>query len=72
MVHWQWAIYENAYYAEQRGLLGASEMSDRIFGRAVTDATMPPGGALGVDLRAILGEWVMAGAPRSAPEGGRP
>ena len=25
MVHWQWAIYENAYYAEQRGLLGASE-----------------------------------------------
>ena len=25
MVHMQWAIYENAYYAERRGLLGSSE-----------------------------------------------
>ncbi len=47
------------------GLEGALEKKDRIFARAVNNEpfAMPPGMPLSLELKAVLGEWVMAGAP---------
>lgn len=49
------------------GLQGAFEKRDRIFARAVNNEpfAMPPGSPLSLELKAVLGEWVMSGAPKS-------
>lgn len=49
------------------GLDGAVEKLDRILDRAVMNTTMPPGGGLSLEDRSVLGEWIMAGGPRSGP-----
>jgi len=49
------------------GLEGAFEKRARIFARVVSEdpSAMPPGGGLSLELRSIIGEWVMSGAPRA-------